>query len=45
MDDDLLVDIKESQKLDVKLVDLIVDGSPNEDNDLKVNNQSVTAEA
>ena len=45
MDDDPLVDIKESRKLNVKLVDLIVDGSPDEDNDHKVNNQSVAAEA
>ena len=44
MGDDLLVDIKESQKLDVKLVDMIVDGSLDEDNDLKVNNWSVATE-
>ena len=38
MDDDLLLDIKDSRELDVKLIDIIVDGSLDEDNDLKVNN-------
>ena len=42
---DFLVDIKESRKVDVKLVDLIVDGNQNEDSDFKVNNQSGAAEA
>ena len=45
MNNDFLVDIKDSQKLDVKLVDLIVDGNQNEDNDFKVDDQSSIDEA
>ena len=45
MNNDFLVDIKESRELQVKLVDLIVDGNQNKDNDFKVNNQSSAAEA
>ena len=45
MNIDFLVDIKESQKLHVKLVDLIVDGNQNEGSDCKVNDQSGAAEA
>ena len=44
MDDDLLLDIKDSRELDAKLIDMLVDGSLGEDNDLKVNNWSVTTE-
>ena len=40
-----LVNIRESQKIDVRLVDLIVDGSQNEDNDFKVDDQSGAVEA
>ena len=36
MNNDFLVDIKEIQKLDVKLVDLIVHGGQNDDSDCKV---------
>ena len=36
MNNDFLVGIKESQRLQVKLVDLMVDGNQNEDNDFKV---------
>ena len=44
MDDDLLLDIKDSRELDAKLIDMLVDGSLDEDNDLKVNNWSVATE-
>ena len=36
MDDDLLLDIKDSRELDAKLIDMLVDGSLEEGNDLKV---------
>ena len=42
---DSLADIKESQKLDRKLVDLMGDGNQSEDNDFKVDYQSDAAEA
>ena len=41
MDDDLLLDIKDSRELDAKLIDMIVDGSLDGDNDLQTNNWSV----
>ena len=44
MDDDLLLDIKDNRERDAKLIDMIVDGSIDEDNDLKVNNWSVATE-
>ena len=40
-----LVNIRESQEIDVRLVDLIVDGSQNEDNGFKVDDQSSAVEA
>ena len=39
-----LVDTRESQNLDVKLVDLIIDENQNKDNDFKVYDQSGVAE-
>ena len=42
---DFLVDIKDSRELVAKLIDMIVDGSLDEDNDLKVDNQSVAPKA
>ena len=44
IDDDLLLDIKDSRELDVKFIDMLVYGSLDEDNDLKVINWSVATE-
>ena len=43
MDDGLILDINDSRELDAKLIDILVDGSLDGDNDLKVNNWSVVA--
>ena len=40
-----LVDTRESQNLDVKLVDLIIDENQNEDSDFEIDDQSGVAEA
>ena len=40
-----LVDAKESLKIDVELVGMMVDGNQNEDNDFEVNDQSGIEEA
>ena len=40
-----LVDIKESQELDVRLVELIVDGNQDDNIEFKVDDQSGTVEA
>ena len=44
MVDDLLLDIKDSRELDAKLIDMIVDGSLDGDNNLEINNWSVATE-